>query len=149
MNLSIKDIYEKIGIFIEKRTLLILLVAFLLIFVSFYGAGKISTETGEDTFTEKSSKLYQDYDNLYKQNFGAEAIIVLVESDDISDPEVLKAMDRLGTSMEGKKDVKGTFSIATIIKDFASQQYGHSDIPEDKHTIQHIISRTPEEYLAL
>ena len=129
MNISIKDIYEKIGIFIEKRTLLILLIAFLLIFVSFYGAGKISTETGEDTFVEESSKLYQDYDYLYKQNFGAEAIIVLVESDDISDPEVLKAMDRLGTSMEGKKYVKSTFSIATIIKDFASQQYGHSDIP--------------------
>ena len=148
MNLSIKDIYEKIGIFIEKRTLLILLVAFLLIFVSFYDAGKISTETGEDTFVEESSELYRDYDYLYKNNFGAEAIIVLVESDDISDPEILKAMDRLGTSMEGKKYVKSTLSIAMIIKDFASQQYGHSDIPEDRHTIQQIISHTPEEYLA-
>ncbi|MBE0523577.1 MAG: RND family transporter [Methanosarcinales archaeon] len=127
--------------------MLILLVAFLLIFASFYGAGKISTESGTDTFVEKTSKLYQDFDYLYKQNFGTSAIIVLVESDDITDPEVLKAMDRLGTLMEGKKDVKGTFSIVTLIKDFASQQYGHSDIPEDKHTIQQIISHTPEEYL--
>jgi len=147
MGLSSKDIYEKIGIFIEKRTLLILFIALLLVFASFNGAGQIRTETGTDTYVERTSKLYQDYNHLYMQNFGTEAIVVLVESDDVADPEVLKAMDRLSRLMEGKKDVDSTFSIATIIKSAVADQSGHPEMPKDKTTIKQILARTPPEYL--
>lgn len=143
--MTIKDLYEKIGVFIEQRTLLILAVAVLLMFASFYGAQKIEIATGTDTFVKKESRLYQDFDYLYKQNFGTEAIVVLVESDDIVQPEIFKAIDRLEKQLHGREHIIDTISIVSFIKS-AQSQTKQGVIPSDKNTIENIIKQVPVEY---
>jgi predicted RND superfamily exporter protein len=69
--MSVKQIFEKIGAFIEKRPKTIILVAIILMLVSLQGAGLIENKSGTDTFVKKGSETYQNYDHLYKQNFGS------------------------------------------------------------------------------
>ena len=147
MGISIKDIYEKIGMLIEKRTLLILFIAIILVIGSLNGAKLIKNESGIDTFVDRTSILYQNFEHLYKKNFGTEAIVVMVESDDITNPEVLKAMERLVGLVERKDNVDDTTSISSIIKSTAHAQSGHPSIPEDEDTIEQIIAATPQAYL--
>ena len=54
-----------------------------------------------ETYVEKESRLYQDFDLLYRQHFGTLAIVVMVENGDVTAPEVLHAIDRLKTGLSG------------------------------------------------
>jgi predicted RND superfamily exporter protein len=47
----------------------IILIAILLIVVAGQGAQQITMESGTETFVEKTSKLYQDFDHLYLNIF--------------------------------------------------------------------------------
>jgi uncharacterized protein len=75
--IRIKAIFEKRGVFIQDNRLTIFLVFFLLILLSIQGAQKIYMASGTDTFVSKDSRLYQDYDHLYKSLFLTESIVVL------------------------------------------------------------------------
>ncbi|MDI3487061.1 MAG: uncharacterized protein PWQ50_2281 [Methanolobus sp.] len=88
----IKNIFQKLGVFVENNTVPIIMIALLLIIISFQGAQLIGMASGTDTFVEKSSKLYQDYDHLYLNLFGTESIVVMVEGSDVTEPELLKAL---------------------------------------------------------
>ena len=146
MGTSIKEIYEKIGMLIEKRTFMILFIAIILVIGSLNGAKLIKNESGTDTFVERTSLLYQNFEYLYKKNFGTEAIVVMVESDDITSPKVLKAMERLVRLVENKDNVEDITSISSIIKNASYAQSGHLSIPEDHITIKNIIATIPQEY---
>jgi predicted RND superfamily exporter protein len=50
--------------------------------ISIHGAQNIEMASGTETFVEKTSKLYQDYDHLYLRIFATESIAVLVEGGD-------------------------------------------------------------------
>jgi hypothetical protein len=144
--MSLRTLYEKIGILVENKTFAVLLVVFFLILVSIYGSGMIENKTGTDTYVDRDSETYQDYDHLYKQNFGSETIVVLVESDDVSDAEVLKAIDSFCLHMEGDKDVQQVVSLSTILKSLSYSSLGSYEIPEDDE-IDAILETSHGEYL--
>lgn len=143
--MSAKIIYEKIGILIEKNPKIIILLAVAMMFVSLYGAGLIEQKSGTDTFVEKESETYQNYDHLYKQNFGSEVIVVLIESDDVTEPKVLEAIDNFEQIIGRDKDVENIMSMATLIKSAAYSATGRSEIPGDA-TIDALIGNLPQEY---
>lgn len=62
----------------------ILLIALLLVVLSLQGAQLIEMSSGTDTFVEKTSKLYQDFDHLYLKLFSTQSIVVMVEGKDIT-----------------------------------------------------------------
>ena len=113
-DVSIKDVFERIGLFIEKNTGPILVVAVILILLSFSGAQRIEMASDIETYVEKESRLYQDFDLLYRQYFGTLAIVVLVENGDVTTPEVLHAIDRLDTGISGTKNVVGVKPVSGI-----------------------------------
>ncbi|WP_333788272.1 hypothetical protein, partial [Methanomethylovorans sp.] len=71
----IKGIFEKLGFFIEDNSAAIVLIALLLIVLSLQGAQLIEMRSGTDTFVEKTSKLYQDFDHLYLKLFSTQSIV--------------------------------------------------------------------------
>ena len=145
--MSAKKFFEKIGVFIEKWPMGIILVAILLMFISFQGAGLIEHKSGTDTFVEKESDLYQNYDHIYKQNFGSEVIMVLIDSDDVRESEVLEAIDDFDTIIAQDKDVENVMSMASLVKDAAYSMTGHTEIPGNDETILTIIDMLPSAYV--
>ncbi|WP_394297409.1 hydrophobe/amphiphile efflux-3 (HAE3) family transporter [Methanococcoides methylutens] len=135
------------GVFIENNTIPIILVALLLVLVSVQGAQNITMESGTETFVEKTSQLYQDFDHLYMNIFGTEAIVIIVEDGQVSDPALLQAMDRLdhmSSTLPGVVDVQ---SVATVVKEANFGLTGDASLPEDKAELQFLINNYVPEQL--
>lgn len=144
--MSAKQIFGNIGEFIEKSPKKILATAIILMLLSFIGAGLIEQKSGTDTFVKKNSEIYQNYDHLYKQNFGSEVIVVLVESDDVRESEILEAINSFDMIIEQDKDVENVMSMASLIKSASYSATGRSEIPEDD-TILTLIDQLPSAYV--
>ena len=144
--MSVKQIFENIGAFVERSPKTILAIAIILMLLSFIGAGLIEQKSGTDTFVKKDSEIYQNYDHLYKQNFGSEVVVVLVESDDVRESEVLEAINNFDMIIEHDKDVENVMSMASLIKSASYSATGRSDIPDDS-TILTLIDQLPSAYV--
>ncbi|MBP1908759.1 hydrophobe/amphiphile efflux-3 (HAE3) family protein [Methanolobus bombayensis] len=145
--LIIKSIFQKLGVFIENNTIPIIMIALLLIIISFQGAQLIGMASGTDTFVDKNSKLYQNFGHLYLNLFGTESIVVMVEGSDVTEPELLKALDRAYLSVQNIPGVVEVTSPSTVIKEVNYQMTGRSAIPDDSATIDEIIASTMPDVL--
>ncbi len=114
------------------------LVVSLLIF-SLYGASSIRMETGIDTFIDMESPDGIVLDR-YLQTFGAESVILIVESENVQDPEILRYIDRLETDIADERYVSNTQSSATLIR---SANAGV--LPGTEAEVTEIVSHFPEE----
>lgn len=119
----------------------------MLVLVSVQGAQNISMESGTETFVEKSSQLYQDFDHLYMNIFGTEAIVIIIEDGQVNDPALLQAMDRLDHMSSSLPGVVGVQSVATIVKDANFGLTGDASLPEDKAEMQSLIDNYVPEQL--
>ncbi len=144
-DVSIKDVFERIGLFIEKNTGPILVVAVILILLSFSGAQRIEMASDIETYVEKESRLYQDFDLLYRQYFGTLAIVVMVENGDVTAPEVLHAIDRLRTGLSGTDNVVEVVNLATMVRQANLRVSGRDRIPDNPGTITSLIATLPEQ----
>ena len=136
----IKGIFEKLGVFIEDNSVAIGLIALLVIVLSLQGAQLIEMKSGTDTFVEKTSKLYQDFDHLYLNLFSTQSIVVMVEGQDITNPELLKALDRAQLSAANIPGVIEVTSPSTVIKEVNYKMTGNAEMPDDEATIKSIVA---------
>lgn len=104
-------------------------------------------ESGTDTFVEKTSKLYQDFDHLYLGLFSTESIVVMVEGDDVTRPEVFQAMDRVGRTAGNIPGVIEITSPAETVKDNNYQLTGKQAIPDNEGAIDELIAYNMPEHL--
>ncbi len=116
-----------------------MLITLLLITLSLQEAQFIEMRSGTDTFVEKTSKLYQDFDHLYLKLFSTQSIVVMIEGKDITDPELLKALDRAQRSAASIPGVIEVTSPTTVIKQANYEMTGKSEIPEDEAAIKSIV----------
>lgn len=144
-----KNIFEKLGIFIQNNRLTILLVFFIFIFVAMQGAQKIEMASGTETFVGKDSQLYQNYDHLYKNIFQTEAIVVMVEGNDVKTSELMKAVERLEQQLDSTEGVIETTNPASIIKNINYQTSGRYRIPDTDEGVRAIIDANPDAFGAL
>ncbi|MEA1985180.1 MAG: RND family transporter [Euryarchaeota archaeon] len=145
--MTIKNMFEKLGIFIENNAIPILIIALLLIFVAIGGAQQIEMKSGTDTFVEKTSQLYQDYDHLYLNLFGKESVVVIVEGNDVRNAGVLEAIDRLEQMAAPLPNVVKTSSAASVIKNANYQMTGRSLIPSGEADIKQLAASHVPDYL--
>ncbi|MBN2488291.1 MAG: RND family transporter [Methanosarcinaceae archaeon] len=144
-----KEAFEKLGIFIEDNPLPILLIVILLIVLAVQGAQQIEMESGTETFVEKDSALYQDFDYLYLNIFATESIIVIIENGDVTKPELLKAAERLESSVGSIRGVTGISSAVSVIKNANYQLTGKYEIPDSEKEIDSIISSHSSEFTGI
>ncbi len=117
----------------------------ILILISFSGAQQIEMASGTETFVSKESRLYQDFDLLYRQYFGTEAIVVMVEGGDVTTPEVMRAIERMVIGVSGTENVKQVASITEMVQDANLGTSGRSRIPDNQDAIRSLIKTLPEE----
>ncbi|WP_292486225.1 RND family transporter [Methanohalobium sp.] len=133
---TIKDKFETLGFFIEKRPIIILIIAFLFISVAFLGAQQIGMSSGTETYVDKDTKVYQDYENLYLRYLGSHSIVLMIEDEDVKSPAVLKAIDRLDKQVLQIPGVSETTHIADPIKKANYVKTGKMEIPDNRDEIQ-------------
>jgi hydrophobe/amphiphile efflux-3 (HAE3) family protein len=135
---------EKLGAWIAKNPIIILAAAAILTVMALHYAQNISMETGTEAFVDPDTRLYLEYDHLYLERFGTDSIVVLVEGDDVTRPEVLRAMDRLTGHMEGANHVLGSVSISEMVKGEMERETGVRAIPDHEKVREILESLNPE-----
>jgi hydrophobe/amphiphile efflux-3 (HAE3) family protein len=127
----------RIGYWVAANPTIIIAAAVLLTIVSIHYAQQIEMQgMTTESMVGKDSPLYQLYDHLYVEKFGTESIAVLIEGNDVTNPEVLRAMLRLSDKMKEAPDVIGVQSIADIVANAESSKTGVRDIPSQESVDQ-------------
>jgi hypothetical protein len=137
-----KNIFRKLGIFIENRRLLLILLGFILIVPAIFGATQLKMETGTATFISSNSPEYQAYAR-FNSHFSSNVLVVLLTGDDLSkllDPANLAAMDAIEANMSQQQGVLSTISPTFFIKQAVYQQTGKNILPTDVQTILYIVT---------
>src|SRR5512140_15210 len=121
---------DRLGQWIADHPIVIMAAALLLTIVSLHYAQQIEMQgMTTESMVGKDSPVYQIYDHLYVENFGTESIAVLIEADDVTKPEILRAMLVLSDKMKEAPDVLGVTSIADIVAEAEESKTGVRSIP--------------------
>ncbi|WP_259134521.1 efflux RND transporter permease subunit [Methanosalsum natronophilum] len=127
------------GFFIENNYRSVIIIAVLLLIISIQSAQLIEMESGTETYIDKGSSLYQDYDHLYRNNFATEPIVIMVEGTDSSHPELLNSLDRIEMSVSEFPGIVDVLSPSSIVKDVNYQTTGRKNIPSDRVLLNGIV----------
>ena len=124
---------ERLGVWITKNPVIIIVVAVLLTLVSVNYAQQVESHgMTTESFVSKDSALYQLYDHLYLENFGADGNVILIEGDNVAKVDVLSASLRLSDHMKQVPNVISVQSIADIVADAEYQSSGIRRIPSQE-----------------
>ena len=130
---------ERLGAWITANPLTIIAVALILTVVAFHFAQSVTMQgMNTESMVGKESPLYQIYDHLYKENFGTESIVVMIEGDNVASPKVQAAMLRFSDFV---KDVPRVLSVTSIADIVADTEY--SDRWPAPHTLAREDRRDP------
>jgi hydrophobe/amphiphile efflux-3 (HAE3) family protein len=121
---------ERLGQWIAGNPVLILAAALLLTLFSLHYAQQIEMQgMTTESMVGKDSPLYQLFDHLYAEKFATESIAVIIEADDVTKPEILRAMDRFSQKLRQAPNVLTVTSIADVVADTEKMQGGVRTIP--------------------
>ena len=96
-----QNIFKKLGIFVENKRILIIILGLVLVAVSIFGSLHLNTAFGTSTFVDANSQVYKDYER-FSQNFSSDVIVVLMSGDNVSQlmqSENLIAMETVANQM--------------------------------------------------
>lgn len=136
-----KRLFNRLGIFIENKHLLIFIISLVLIVPSIFGAMQIEMKTGNDTFVSTDSQIYKDFD-IFNQDFSSETVIVLLTGDDLDQilqPDNVAAMDSLEEQMSENDQVVSAIGPAFFIKQALAQQGDTPELPDSLAQIRDIV----------
>ena len=112
----IAKIFEGIARMINRRPLLVAALVFTLFCVALYGMTQITMETGWKTYLDKNSEKGIIYSE-YADNFQSDStIILIVETANPLNPEILTYIDLLEEDLRQQQNVKGSQSIVDFLK---------------------------------
>jgi len=132
---------DRLGQWIADHPIVIMAAALLLTIVSLHYAQQIEMQgMTTESMVGKDSPLYQLFDHLYAEKFATESIAVVIESDDITKPEILRAMDLLSQKMREAPNVLAVTSIADIVLKTEERDFGLAAIPDQEDRVDQILS---------
>lgn len=144
---SIKGVFEKIGLFIEENPAPLIILSILLLFVAFEGASMIEMASDTSTFVDKDSKLYQDYDHLYLNIFYTQSIVLLIENGDATNLDLVQSVDKFEQLIGSVDGVVKTTSIASVLKQTNSEYYNKDKLPSSEQEIDQLLSLYTSSYV--
>ncbi|WP_237706018.1 hydrophobe/amphiphile efflux-3 (HAE3) family transporter [Methanocella conradii] len=134
---------EAVGRLIKGNSYLIVLAALILIALALAYAGRIYMATGTETFVSKDSQIYRDID-YYNKNFQSTTFLILVTSDDVLDPAVLKALEDMDEQIRCNPKVANVTGLHTFVRQASKLAYGNEEIPDNRADIVRLLSSAPE-----
>ena len=136
---------ERLGAWITANPLTIIAVALILTVVAFHFAQSVTMQgMNTESMVGKESPLYQIYDHLYKENFGTESIVVMIEGDDVASSKVQMAMLRFSDFVKDVPRVLSVISIADIVADTEYRDNGLRRIPSQERIDEILANGGPQ-----
>ncbi|MBM4463156.1 MAG: RND family transporter [Chloroflexi bacterium] len=134
--------FNRLGIFIKNKHLILTIICLSLIIPSIIGALHLKMETGDNTFVSADSQVYRDYQR-FTQRFSDRVVIVLVTADDLAQlvqPGNMAAMQAIEDRMVARTDVVSAIGPAFLIEQAVAQKNGSAELPTDPQAILEIIT---------
>ena len=136
---------ERLGAWITANPLTIIAVALILTVAAFHFAQSVTMQgMNTESMVGKESPLYQIYDHLYKENFGTESIVVMIEGDDVASSKVQMAMLRFSDFVKDVPRVLSVISIADIVADTEYRDNGLRRIPSQERIDEILANGGPQ-----
>ncbi|MDO8472500.1 MAG: MMPL family transporter, partial [Dehalococcoidia bacterium] len=134
-------LFNRLGVFIENKRIVVLLVSVLLLVGAIFGATRITWATGLETMLSTDSQAYKDYQE-FSDHFGAESIIVLARADDLPSLASLQniiALDAIEQKMSTEDGVLSVVGPGFAIRQAMAQVAGAPLLPSDQSTLEAIL----------
>jgi hydrophobe/amphiphile efflux-3 (HAE3) family protein len=130
---------EKVARFCIQRWQIILALALLLSLAGTYADTQVAVDTDFKNWLPSDLPPLIDFRHMSDIFGGTDTIDLLVQSDDITDPNTLKWMDDFGIYLQNSRgQIEGASSIASYIK-----QANGGELPQDKTTARNLINSLP------
>lgn len=115
MNLA--KIPESLALFVERRSILLLVIGVIITACLVPGTFRMETETGFDTMLRPGSIIFDD-SRQYEEQFGAETTIVLLQADveDVFTSQNLKILDAFEQQFLADERIRSIISPVTVLK---------------------------------
>ncbi len=121
-------LFNKLGLFIEKNRLWVLIAGVLLGLAAIAGASRLTMASGIETFISTNSPTYKAYQR-FNQNFSGNVVVVLVTGSDtaqILDQRNLDAMGKIEAQAAASPSVLVASSPAPFLRQAQAQDPGAS-----------------------
>ncbi|HDR72419.1 MAG TPA: RND family transporter [Methanoculleus sp.] len=136
-----KPVFEQIARTINRHPYTVAGVFAAVFVLALFGTTMLSMETGTDTYLDKTTTrgaLLAHYTNTY----GSDAVMIIFEADDVTNPAVLAYIDMLEEDIRTERYIGSVNGIATLMK-----QANGGVLPASKADIYRIRASTPPEML--
>jgi hydrophobe/amphiphile efflux-3 (HAE3) family protein len=133
--------FESLSFIILSRPKLVAIIFLALIGIALYGTTLITMETGRETYLDKDTQRGMLLERYIKA-FQSDSVMILIEADNVLDPDVLAYMERLQDDLVRERYVTAASSIATMVKNLNG-----GVLPKNKAEIQRIKEQIPQEIL--
>jgi uncharacterized protein len=138
----ISTIFEHIASAINRYPKYIAVLVALIFCISIYGMTTITMETGTSTYLNKDSAK-GILNSKYTETFQSDTLILIIETNDPLNPDVLTYMDRLESDIRQQQNIKSVASIVDIIK-----KANGGTLPASRAEIDTIVASIPAEVRA-
>ncbi|GBE57568.1 putative membrane protein YdgH [bacterium BMS3Abin01] len=137
-----KQVFRRLGIFIENQHVLVVVVCFLLVIPAIWGARQIEMSSGTETFVSTDSEFYRDF-TRFSDSFSGEVIVVMIKGDNL--PALvgdgnLAAMEDVQRQLDADPGVKSVITPALFIRQAMAAQGGEAALPEDEGMLMGVIT---------
>lgn len=130
---------EKIAMFCIQRWQFVLALALLLSLIGTYADTQVLVDTDFKNYLPSDMPTLIDFRHMSDIFGGTDTINLLIQGDDLTDPNTLKWMDDFSTYlMNSRGQIEGASSIATYIK-----QANGGVMPQDQTTARDLINSLP------
>lgn len=133
----IDQIFDKIARTVNHRPKWVIGIIGVVFVIALVGMTMIVMETGNDTYLDKNSAS-GIANNEYTDTFSADSLILIVETSDPLNPDVLNYMDRLEGDIRQQQNIASAASVVDTLKSM-----NHGVLPQSKGEIDALVQQIP------
>ncbi|MEN6517618.1 MAG: MMPL family transporter [Methanospirillum sp.] len=134
--------FEAVASAINNRPRAVLIALAAAILIALVGTSMVSMATGTDTYLDKDTPRGMLL-TKYSETFQSDAMLVLIEADDVLNPSVLAYMDRLQSEIKTEAHVTSAASVVDMVR-----QVNGGALPTSTAEIDAAQAQVPKELLA-
>ena len=132
-----RRIYEALGKVIVEKPRFVLIACLLVLLFSFYGMFSVTMSSGNDTYVDPHSERGMLL-NEYESFFTSDTLLVNVQTDGITNPEIFAFIARLEDEIRAVEHVTTVYGIVDIIT-----LMNKGVLPSSSSEIQELVERVP------
>jgi uncharacterized protein len=135
----IDKIFTAIATTINRYPKAVLLVLGLVFLVALFGMTQLTMETGASTYMDQGSSKGILY-NKYIDTFQSDSLILIIDTSDPLNPDVLAYLDQLEEDIRQQQNIKSVNGIVDLLK-----SANHGNLPRTRAEVDAIVATIPPE----